>query len=215
MDEELISVIVPVYNVEKFLRYSLESVINQSYKNLEIIIVNDGSTDESKNICKEYEEKDKRVKLINQKNQGLSAARNAGLNIATGKYVGFIDSDDIISLKFYECLYKLLKETNSDVSECASVQISDEDLFNGKTKFDDIDNMDFITTDSLGALNRINNEDTYIIGKSVVVWNKLYKMELFKDIRFPVGKRYEDDLTTYKLFNKIHKLVSTEKVLYN
>ena len=215
MDEELISVIIPVYNVEKFLRYSLESVINQSYKNLEIIIVNDGSTDESKNICKEYEEKDKRVKLINQKNQGLSAARNAGLNIATGKYVGFIDSDDIISLKFYEGLYKLLKETNSDISECASVQISDENLFNGKTKFDDIDNMDFITTDSLGALNRINNEDTYIIGKSVVVWNKLYKMELFKDIRFPVGKRYEDDLTTYKLFNKIHKLVSTEKVLYN
>lgn len=218
MDSELISVIIPVYNVENFLKYSLESIINQTYKNLEIIIVNDGSTDESKSICEKYEEKDKRIKLINQTNQGLSAARNAGLSIANGKYVGFIDSDDVVSLEFYECLYKLLKENNADISECASVQISDEDLFKGKVKFDNIDsidNIDFITADSLGALNRINNEESYIIGKSVVVWNKLYKMELFNDIRFPIGKRYEDDFTTYKLFNKINKLVSTEKVLYN
>lgn len=215
MERDLISVIIPVYNVANFLKYSIESIIKQTYENLEIIIVNDGSTDGSKEICEEYAKKDNRIKLINQKNQGLSVARNAGLNIATGKYVGFIDSDDIVSTEFYNCLYKLLKETNSDISECASVQISEEDLFSGKTKFNNIDNLDFITTNSLGALNRINNEDTYIIGKSVVVWNKLYKMELFEDIRFPAGKRYEDDLTTYKLFNKIHKLVSTERVLYN
>lgn len=215
MDKELISVMIPVYNVEKFLPYSLESVINQTYKNLEIIIINDGSTDGSKAICEQYAKNDKRIKLLSQKNQGLSAARNAGLNIVTGKYIGFVDSDDVISLEFYECLYKLLKETNSDISECASVQISDEDLFNNKTKFDNINNLDFITTDSLGALNRINSEEIYITGKSIVVWNKLYKKELFDDIRFPVGKKYEDDLTTYKLFNKIHKLVSTEKVLYD
>ena len=215
MNEELISVIIPVYNVEKFLPYSLERVINQTYKNLEIILINDGSTDGSKAICEKYAKNDKRIKLLSQKNQGAAVARNTGLEVASGEYIGFVDSDDVISLEFYECLYKLLKETDSDISECASVQISDEDLFNKNYKFDNINNLEYITTDSLGALNRINSEDIYITGKSIVVWNKLYKKELFDDIRFPAGKKYEDDLTTYKLFNEIHKLVSTEKVLYN
>ena len=215
MNEELISVIIPVYNVEKFLPYSLERVINQTYKNLEIILINDGSTDGSKAICEKYAKNDKRIKLLSQKNQGAAVARNTGLEVSSGEYIGFVDSDDVISLEFYECLYKLLKETDSDISECASVQISDEDLFNKNYKFDNINNLEYITTDSLGALNRINSEDIYITGKSIVVWNKLYKKELFDDIRFPAGKKYEDDLTTYKLFNEIHKLVSTEKVLYN
>ena len=215
MNNELISVIIPVYNVEKFLPYSLDRVINQTYKNLEIILINDGSTDNSKAICKQYEEKDNRIKLINQKNQGAAVARNTGLDNASGKYIGFVDSDDVISLEFYTGLYKLLKETDSDISECASVQISEDDLFNKNYKFDNIDNIDFITTNSLGALNRINSEEIYITGKSIVVWNKLYKRQLFNDIRFPIGKKYEDDLTTYKIFNKINKLASTEKVLYN
>ena len=215
MNNDLISVIIPVYNVEKFLPYSLDRVINQTYKNLEIILINDGSTDNSKAICKQYEEKDNRIKLINQKNQGAAVARNTGLDNASGKYIGFVDSDDVISLEFYTGLYKLLKETDSDISECASVQISEDDLFNKNYKFDNIDNIDFITTNSLGALNRINSEEIYITGKSIVVWNKLYKRQLFNDIRFPIGKKYEDDLTTYKIFNKINKLASTEKVLYN
>ena len=215
MNNELISVIIPVYNVEKFLPYSLDRVINQTYKNLEIILINDGSTDNSKAICKQYEEKDNRIKLINQKNQGAAVARNTGLDNASGKYIGFVDSDDVISLEFYTGLYKLLKETDSDISECASVQISEDDLFNKNYKFDNIDNIDFITTNSLGALNRINSEEIYITGKSIVVWNKLYKRQLFNDIRFPIGKKYEDDLTTYKIFNKINKLASKEKVLYN
>ena len=215
MNNELISVIIPVYNVEKFLPYSLDRVINQTYKNLEIILINDGSTDNSKAICKQYEEKDNRIKLINQKNQGAAVARNTGLDNASGKYIGFVDSDDVISLEFYTGLYKLLKETDSDISECASVQISEDDLFNKNYKFDNIDNIDFITTNSLGALNRINSEEIYITGKSIVVWNKLYKRQLFNDIRFPIGKKYEDDLTTYKIFNKINKLASTENVLYN
>ena len=215
MNNELISVIIPVYNVEKFLPYSLDRVINQTYKNLEIILINDGSTDNSKAICKQYEEKDNRIKIINQKNQGAAVARNTGLDNASGKYIGFVDSDDVISLEFYTGLYKLLKETDSDISECASVQISEDDLFNKNYKFDNIDNIDFITTNSLGALNRINSEEIYITGKSIVVWNKLYKRQLFNDIRFPIGKKYEDDLTTYKIFNKINKLASTEKVLYN
>ena len=215
MKKELISVIIPVYNVEKFLPYSLESVTNQTYKNLEIILIDDGSTDQSKKICEDYAKIDKRIKLITQSNQGAATARNTGLDVAKGTYIGFVDSDDVISKRFYECLHKLIIETESDISECASVQISDEDLFNKHFFFDEIDNLDFITTDSLGALNRINSEEKYITGKSIVVWNKLYKRHLFNNIRFPIGKKYEDDLTTYKIFNKINKLVSTEKVLYN
>lgn len=215
MSEDLISVIIPIYNVEKFLKYSLESVINQTYKNLEIILINDGSTDASKEICKEYEQKDKRIKLINQDNKGISAARNIGLKVASGEYIGFLDADDVISAQFFECLYKLIKQTAADIAECAFIRISEKDLFDGKTIFDNIDNLNYITTNSFGALNRINNEETYIIGKSIVVWNKLYKKDLFNEIQFPVGKRYEDDFTTYKLFNKINKLVSTEKRLYN
>lgn len=215
MKNPLISVIVPIYNVEKFLPYSIESILNQTYSNLEIILVNDGSTDKSKYICEMYQSKDKRIKLINQKNQGVSVARNTGISNATGEYIGFVDSDDRVSVEFYECLYKLIKETDSDIAECASIQISEEDLFNHQYRFDSIENLSYITTDSIGALHRIHNEDRYIIGKSLVVWNKLYKRELFENIQFPVGKRYEDDFTTYKIFNKIDRLVSTEKVLYN
>lgn len=215
MKEPLISVIVPIYNVEKFLPYSIESILNQTYSNLEIILVNDGSIDKSKYICEMYQSKDKRIKLINQKNQGVSAARNIGINNATGDYIGFIDSDDRVSFEFFEYLYKLIKETDSDIAECASIQISEEDLFNHEYKFDSTENLSYITTDSIGALHRIHNEDKYIIGKSLVVWNKLYKSKLFENIQFPEGKRYEDDFTTYKIFNKIEKLVSTEKILYN
>ena len=142
-----------------------------------------------KQFVKSMQKNDKRIKLLSQKNQGAAVARNTGLEVASGEYIGFVDSDDVISLEFYECLYKLLKETDSDISESASVQISDEDLFNKNYKFDNINNLEYITTDSLGALNRINSEDIYITGKSIVVWNKLYKKELFDDIRFPAGEK--------------------------
>ena len=211
----MLSLIVPIYNVEHFLPYSIESIINQTYSNLEIILVNDGSTDKSKYICEIYQHKDKRIKLINQSNLGLSGARNTGIDNVTGDYIGFIDPDDVISLEFYECLYKLMVKTNSDIAECAYVKISEEELFNKKYKFDSMDNFSYITVDSEGALHRIHNEEKDIILKSVVVWNKLYKRDIWKDIRFPVGKRYEDDLTTYKLFSKINRLVSTERKLHN
>lgn len=216
MDKDLISVIIPVYNVEKFLPYSLDSIINQKYKNMEIIVINDGSTDESFRICKEYEKKDKRIKVINQVNKGLSAARNAGIDIATGEYIGFIDSDDIISNEFFEQLHKLIVETKSDIAECASIKISENDVFEGKYQFDDIYyEKNYIINNSDGALHRLHNEDVEITIKSVVVWNKLYKKTLFSDIRFPEGKRYEDDFTTYKILKKINRIVSTDRVLHN
>lgn len=215
MNKDLISIIIPIYNVEKFLPYSLERIINQSYNNIEIILVNDGSTDNSKIICQEYEKRDKRIKLINQKNQGAASARNTGIHNARGEYIGFMDPDDAISLQFYECLYKLIKDTNADITECATVQISESEFFNNKYKFDEIDDLEYETVNKKGALHRIHNEEIYIVGKSLVVWNKLYKKELWDKVRFPEGKRYEDDATTYKIFYQINKLVSTEKILHN
>ncbi len=213
MKEELISVVVPVYNVEKILPYSLESIINQTYKKLEIIIVNDGSTDSSPEICNEYAKKDGRIKLINQKNKGLSGARNAGIDVANGKYISFIDSDDVISSNFFSYLYKLIVETKSDIAECAFVKISENDVFEKKYKFDIKEN--YIITDSEGALNRLHNENVDITVKTVVVWNKLYKKSLFDDIRYPEGKLHEDDFTTYKILGKINQMVSTDAILHN
>ena len=214
MKKNLISVVVPLYNVEKYLPYSIEQIINQTYTNLEIILVNDGSTDNSKLICERYKNKDKRIKLINQQNKGLSVARNVGIENATGDYISFIDSDDIISIKFYEVLYKLLVETNSDIAECVFKEISEQDVFNNKYDLDNTNDLSYSIVDLLGAFHRIHNEKISVIRKASIVCNKLYKKNLFDDIRFPEGKRYEDDFTIYKIINKINQLVSTEKVLY-
>ncbi len=215
MEKDLISVIVPVYNVKNLVSDSLESIINQKYKNLEIIVINDGSRDGSEKICEKYAKKDKRIKLINQTNKGLSSARNRGMELARGKYISFIDSDDIISNEFFSHLYKLIIDTKSDISECDFKKISEEDVFSKKYDFNIKEEENWLEFDSREALNRLHNEKLEVTVKTVVVWNKLYKKELFDNIRFPEGKRYEDDFTTYKLLQKINKMVSTNKVLYN
>ena len=114
-DNELISIVVPVYNVEKYLKRCLDSLVNQTYKNIEIILVNDGSTDSSLEICKGYAKKDSRVKIISKKNEGLGYTRNEGINIAKGIYIAFIDSDDYVDENFYEKLYVSAKKYNSDM----------------------------------------------------------------------------------------------------
>ena len=116
--EQLVSIIVPIYNVEKYIKECIDSIINQTYKNLEIILVDDGSPDCCPKICDEYSKKDKRIKVIHKENGGLSSARNAGLDVAKGEYVSFIDSDDVVDEKFIETLYNLCIENNCDISEC-------------------------------------------------------------------------------------------------
>ena len=119
MEEELISVILPIYNVEKYLEKCLKSVINQTYKNLEIILVDDGSKDNSPQICDEYAVKDKRIVVIHKSNGGLSDARNAGIEIAKGKYIALIDSDDYVEKDYVQFLYQLIKENNAEMSICS------------------------------------------------------------------------------------------------
>lgn len=194
----MLSIIIPIYNVEKYLTKCIESVINQTYKNLEIILVNDGSTDNSKDIINKYSLIDSRIKIINKKNGGLSDARNVGIEIAKGDYIAFLDSDDWIELNMYEKLYSYIKQENADIVQCSYQEVYNEEVNNQKIK----EEIKLISgKDSLYNLYGENH------GKTVVVWNKIYKRELFNDIRFPKGKYHEDELTTYKLLYKANKIV--------
>ena len=184
-----VSVIVPVYNVENYVSRCVESLINQTYKNLEIILVDDESKDSSGLICDEYAKKDTRIKVIHQMNMGLSGARNSGLDAATGGYVFFVDSDDYIALDTIEKMHRHLLQCNADVVACGFAHVYDDrpekvvtspnpGMWSGR--------------ESVIQMMRTNNVCT-------VAWNKLYKRGLWESVRFPVGKVHEDEATTYKL----------------
>lgn len=202
--KDLISIIVPVYNVEKYLQKCINSIINQTYKNIEIILVDDGSKDSSGKICDELEKKDNRIRVIHKENGGLSDARNVGLKIATGKYVGFVDSDDYISEDMFETLYKLNKDNNSDISI-----VSFYELYRGKviSVRDSKEKKVFDKIDAIKELLIDTNIQSY-------AWNKLFKRELFDNIEFPTNKNFEDIATTLLLFEKANKVVLLEEPKY-
>lgn len=181
---DLVSIIVPVYNVEEYLPKCLDSILNQTYKNLEIILVDDGSTDGSGVICDDYATKDKRIKVIHKQNGGLSDARNVGIDICTGDYIGFVDSDDYIEIDMYETLLNYLKENNLDVCMCASADVIDGKIINSK-KFDAfcVDNKEGIIRETF--VNKYG-------GMSISVCNKLFIKDIFKGIRFLKEKTSED-----------------------
>lgn len=203
---ELVSIVLPIYNVEKYLRKCIETVINQTYTNVEIILVNDGSIDNSLEICKEFKEKDKRIKIINKKNGGLSDARNVGLKNAQGKYICFIDSDDFISEKYIEELHNLIVENNAQIAVCSFENVDEDEK--------SISKKEIISQVISGKkiLEQINDKSFY--PASIVAWNKLYDINLFKNIIYPVGKIHEDEFTTYKLYYLAEKVVTTSKCLY-
>lgn len=205
-----ISVIVPVFNVEKYLYKCIDSIVNQTYSNLEIILVDDGSTDNCGVICDNYSLKDNRIKTIHKKNGGLSDARNAGLEVAAGDYVSFIDSDDYIHKSFYEILIGLIVKYDGDIAQCEYLNIYEEDTNNfNKDKFHIDEKVTVL--DNNAVLNNLFNEN-YI--NTVVVWNKLYKKDLFKDIRYPKGKVHEDEYTTYKVLFNTNKMILTCRQMY-
>ena len=182
---ELISVIVPVYNVESYLEKCIESIQNQSYKSLEIILVNDGSTDSSGDICDKYAACDKRIRVIHQKNGGISSARNTGLEVANGDYIAFVDSDDYIELKMYEDLLNILKEYNLDIIECGSFKDKNGMITGG---CNDVQIEIYEKDDAL----RLAMHDGF-----TSVWNKLYKRDIVINIRFPEGRKFEDSAISY------------------
>lgn len=218
--EPLISVIVPIYNVEKYLQRAIESIIHQSYSNLEIILVDDGSPDRCGQICEEYAGRDARIKVIHKPNGGLSDARNAGLDCMSGQYVVFVDSDDYIAPYFIEELYRGICEEGADVSFCRYAVVCQEDMSEMEQKLhrpvaDQQNGMDatdiYDTKELLLNMYDFNHQDaTYFI----VSWNKLYRAELWKTIRFPKGKIHEDEATTYKVFDKAQKGVYIKCPMY-
>ena len=204
---ELISVIVPIYNVEKYLDKCIESIVNQTYKNLEIILIDDESPDNSPKMCDKWLKKDKRIKVIHKKNGGLSDARNVGLKIAAGDYIGFVDSDDYIDSRMYEILLSNIKKYNAGISICSYVDEYDS----GKTKIGKHFDEKIVVLDKMDALQNL------ILEQNITnhAWNKLYKKELFDGIEFPVGRKMEDVATMYKLFERTNTLVCSNYIGYH
>ena len=201
----LISVIVPIYNVEKYLARCVDSIVNQTYKNLEIILVDDGSPDRCPQMCDDYAEKDSRIKVVHKKNGGLSDARNAGMVVATGEYISFIDSDDYVSDDFFECLLDVMNKENSDIAECSVVKFYEDNRFDEFS--DDLSVKTYDTQDAMSALIAENQFHQH-------VWNKLYKTELVKDIPYAVGKLNEDEFWTYQVFGRANKVSKLNKTMY-
>lgn len=204
MNNSLISIIVPVFNSEPYLNKTISSLLNQSYSNIEILLIDDGSTDNSLNICKEFAKKDSRIVVIHNENSGVAKTRNIGLENAKGAFISFVDSDDYIEKEMFEKLYNIHLESNSDITMCSIVR---EDQ-NGKA-FEKI----IYQNQTINQKEIIKNTITDNIRD--YLWNKLYKKEIFDGVDFPNGKIYEDVLTLYRLYSKANHLTSTDQILYH
>ena len=203
---DLISVIIPVYNVEKYLEKCINSVINQTYKNLEIILVNDGSTDNCPYICDEFAKKDNRIKVIHKQNGGLSSARNAGLDVANGQYIGFVDSDDYINPEMYQKLYEALISQNADLSICSYEEVTEK----GKS-IDGFSPINDEILDANNALLKLNQEKFWYF---VVTVSKLYSKNIFENIRFPENRINEDEFVIHEIFYNCKKIATIPNKLY-
>lgn len=193
-----ISIIVPVYNVENYLRKCINSILNQTIKDIEIILVNDGSKDKSGDICEEYKKKDDRVVVIHKENGGLSSARNAGLKIATGELINFIDSDDWIEPDYLEILYDGIIKCNADISVMHLTKVTQYEKIEFMTKRKE----EWVKLTPHKAMESFFADN--FIGYSAC--NKLYRSNLFEGITYPEGMIMEDKATTYKLIHKTNLL---------
>lgn len=208
MEKDKISVIVPIYNVEKYIHRCIASILSQSYKNLEVILVDDGSPDNCPKLCDEYARQDTRVQVIHKSNGGLSSARNAGLDKATGQYISFVDGDDYIDIQMLEQLYAALEKSKADYSVC-NLQYVDEygrklvQFPNDYLKDERIDR-DTVFLKSL-------EENGYFF---VVVWNKLFKRKLWESYRFSEGKYHEDEFAFHHILRQCKNVICLKEVYY-
>ncbi len=203
MNKELISIIVPIYNAENYLEKCIQSLINQTYGNIEIILINDGSTDNSKKICANYVEKDKRIKLINQKNSGVSIARNKGIDVAQGQYICFVDSDDYISQEFVEIMTNKIITNKADLAICNINNVG-----NKRIK---------VQNSSPYKNNTITKEDYYknINSFGGFLWNKIFKKSLIGNLRLEEDIYYcEDELFVINYVEKCNKITCVNEPLY-
>lgn len=205
---KLISVIVPIYKVEKYLENCVKSIQDQTYKNLEIILVDDGSPDSCPELCDRFAEVDERIKVIHKVNGGLSDARNAGIDMATGDYITFVDSDDFLLEDMIETLYCLSEKYDADFVMCKKMDCGDDDIIGTIVPPSDSSYIKvFEGREKMAAYLKTNQIET-------TAWKKLYKRYLLDELRFPKGKLHEDAFTTYKLVDIASKIVVTNKVGY-
>lgn len=204
MNQPILSIIVPVYNVQDYLDTCIKSLISQTYERIEIILVDDGSTDDSGRICDRYADLDSRIQVIHKENGGLSDARNLGIEIAKGEYVGFVDSDDWISTKMYEVLLKNLEVSKADIAVCERVAVYPDRM------------EDCGGTDSICVMNQEESLDILYANKKYGSYacNKLFRKELFKSIRFPKGRLFEDIYIMHELFGLANHVVFIDTGLY-
>lgn len=202
-----ISVIIAVYNIENYVSKCLDSVINQTYQNLEIIVIDDGSTDSSPAICDEYAKKDERIKVIHKKNGGLSDARNAGLNVASGDYVGYVDGDDWIDSRMYEDMLVACIKYDAQVAVCRYKKIYKDETIDGSSN-------DVVVLSPAETWDiYINEHPQYVIYNSV--WSKLFRKDIVEDLEFPVGRNSEDILYTTNAFCRMKQCVYLDTAYYN
>ena len=209
MNNYLVSVIVPIYNVQNYLQKCIDSIKAQTYKNLEIILVDDGSPDGCGEICERNKKLDSRIKVVHKENGGLSDARNAGMCIATGSYYVFIDSDDFIHKSMIEELVKAVSETGADIAVCNFKNVSEDDSIDTDKEL------------SCGPYKIFSQDEDKLRAfygdtctQFTVAWNKIYPASFFKDIEYPKGKVHEDEFTTYKLLEQSSKVAYIDTPLY-
>lgn len=207
MEDKLVSIIIPVYKVERYLRDCVDSIINQTYQNMEIILVNDGSPDRCGEICDEYAENDDRVLVIHKSNGGLSDARNHGLAQAHGEYIAFVDSDDLVEQDGISKLVRLSDTYDADI------------VIGGVEKFEDKTQAIIWTTEDKNNINKVTElsredaiKDFFVNG--CASWARLYKSHIHKDIKFPVGEINEDEAVVLDLLEKSSVVVKTTEVIY-
>lgn len=202
--ENLVSIIVPIYNVDKYLSQCIESIINQTYRNIEVILINDGSTDKSYEICLKYAILDKRIQLINKDNGGSANAKNYGLGVAKGDYIVFVDSDDFIELDMIEYMVNTIIYTGADIVQCDFESIY-KDTIKHKT---DTSKETIISSEKF--LELFLKE-----WKSSLFWNKLFKKEVIANVYFNEGRCIDDEFFTYKCVMNARLIAISDKVVYN
>ncbi len=204
---EKISIIIPAYNASKYITRTLDSICNQTYKNLEIIVVDDGSSDNTLEICKKQSEKDNRIKVFHKENEGVTLARDMGISMATGKFIGFVDADDTIDPKMYECLYNNLVKYDADISHCGYKTIKkngEETLFYGTGKL-------IVQSNTDGVIDLIKGE---IVEPSLCV--KLFRKKLFDNLDYDKTMRINEDyVMNLLLFKKSRKSVFVDEPYYH
>lgn len=205
-DQKKLSVIIPIYNVEKYLPKCIESVTNQTYKDLEIILVNDGSTDRCGSICDSYGAGDDRIKVVHKQNGGLSSARNIGLDKATGEYIAFLDSDDWIDVEMYETLINLIEREGAEIAVCGFKEVyENETIVNSQTEAITI-------YDKTGAVNSLFESNLNV---RFEVWNKVFTRDIIGDVRFIEKQIFEDVYFDRNIFLKMNRLVYFDKQMHN